>query len=353
MRPGNVRGRAQRTTHHAFRTAAAATVGVVVGLACATGPAGPSHTTSTATGSAAPAARKHTPGVQRALDDATRATRTTPFLQNARVEWCRQIETVSPTGNPPEWVEQLTDRDTGHNGERIFENVVFLGYPGTSAYAISTTEGIVLVDALWNASDARDVIVPGLTAAGLDPKDISHIVLTHEHEDHYGGATYLKQKYGAKIVAGAAGESGLPATLKPLDRAVSGPTTLSFGTTRMRLLPTPGHTPGTVSITVPVRDFDGRRHVAGIWGGTAQPATLEGRRQMAASLTAFRTTVARQHVDAVLSTHPFLAMGTRTIDALRKHGSRPNPFVIGEQEVRRNFAVLASCVKAGVLQKQG
>ncbi|MFC8130931.1 MBL fold metallo-hydrolase [Streptomyces sp. NPDC057302] len=322
--------------------------GVVVGLACAADP----PTAATSAGSAATATRKHTPEVRRALDDATRATRTTPFLQNARVEWCRQIETVSPTGNPPEWVEQLTDRDTGYNGERIFENVVFLGYPGTSAYAIRTSEGIVLVDALWNEADARDVIVPGLTAAGLDPKDITHVVLTHEHEDHYGGATYLKQTYGAKIVAGAAGEAALPATLRPLDRAISGPTTLSFGTTRMHLLPTPGHTPGTVSITVTVRDFDGRRHVAGFWGGTAQPATLEGRRQMAASLTAFRAAAQKQHVDSVLSTHPFLTMGTRSIDTLREHGTQPNPFVIGEQEVRRNFAVTASCVKAGVLQKQ-
>ncbi|MEU6676127.1 MBL fold metallo-hydrolase [Streptomyces sp. NPDC046925] len=322
--------------------------GVVIGLAGAAAPPG----TTTAAGSAASAEREPTAEVRRALDDATRATRTTPFLQNARVEWCRQIETVSPTGNPPEWVAQLADRDTGYNGEHIFENVVFLGYPGTSAYAIKTTEGIVLVDALWNDSDARNVIVPGLTAAGLDPKDITHIVLTHEHEDHYGGATYLKKTYGAKIVAGAAGEAGLPAALKPLDRAVSGPTTLSFGSTRMRLLPTPGHTPGTVSITVTVRDFDGRRHVAGIWGGTAQPAALEGRRQMAASLAAFRTAAGKQHVDSVLSTHPFLVMGTRNIDALRERGTRPSPFVIGEQEVRRNFAVMTSCVRAGVLQKQ-
>ncbi|MGW6062693.1 MBL fold metallo-hydrolase [Streptomyces sp. NPDC055189] len=347
MEPGRTAS-AARTARHALRTAAAVMTGVVVGLACAAGP----PDTTAAAGSSASADGKHTPQVRQALDDASHATRTTPFLQNARVEWCRQIETVSPTGNPPEWAEQLADRDTGYNGEHIFENVVFLGYPGTSAYAIKTTEGIVLVDALWNESDARNVIVPGLTAAGLDPKDITHIVLTHEHEDHYGGATYLKKTYGAKVVAGAAGEAGLPATLKPLDRAISGPTTLTFGSTRMHLLPTPGHTPGTVSITVSVRDFDGRRHVAGIWGGTAQPATLEGRLQMAASLAAFRKAAGKQHVDSVLSTHPFLVMGTRNIDALRAHGTRPNPFVIGEQEVGRNFAVMASCVKAGVLQKQ-
>ncbi|MEV8314784.1 MBL fold metallo-hydrolase [Streptomyces sp. NPDC059900] len=347
MEPGSTTSPA-RTARQAVRTAAAVMAGAVIGLACAADPPG----ATTTAGSAASAEVKHTPQVRRALDDATRATRTTPFLQNARVEWCRQIETVSPTGNPPAWMDQLADRDTRYNGEHIFENVVFLGYPGTSAYAIKTTEGIVLVDALWNESDARDVIVPGLTAAGLDPKNITRIVLTHEHEDHYGGAAYLKKTYGAKIVAGAAGEASLPATLKPLAQAISGPTTLSFGSTQMHLLPTPGHTPGTVSITVTVRDFDGRRHVAGIWGGTAQPAALEGRRQMAASLAAFRTAAERQHVDSVLSTHPFLVMGTRNIDALRERGTRRNPFVIGEQEVRRNFAVMTSCVKAGVLQKQ-
>ena len=45
---------------------------------------------------------------------------------------------------------------------------------------------------------------------------------------------------------------------------------LTLGNTTLTLCITPGHTPGTVSMLVPVTD-DGRSHVLSFWGGSAIP----------------------------------------------------------------------------------
>jgi metallo-beta-lactamase class B len=43
----------------------------------------------------------------------------------------------------------------------------------------------------------EDEIVNGLTTLGLDPIDITYVVISHGHGDHYGGARLRKEWYGA------------------------------------------------------------------------------------------------------------------------------------------------------------
>lgn len=75
---------------------------------------------------------------------------------------------------------------------QLFDNIYFVGYKGVGAFVINTTEGIILIDAMWTPEDAQNVIVPGINKLGLDPKDIIYLIVTHEHVDHYGGASFLK-----------------------------------------------------------------------------------------------------------------------------------------------------------------
>ncbi|MFC5922087.1 MBL fold metallo-hydrolase [Micromonospora vulcania] len=145
------------------------------------------------------------------------------------------------------------------------------------SFAIRVGDGpVTLVDAGIGPTDAPAASwapVPGrlpaeLAAAGIDPADVRTVVLTHLHSDHIGwavtgtpgrpyfpNASYLLQR--AELDAAETINPGLPAGLiGPLRaagqlRVVDGEASL---TPAVRLLPTPGHTPGHQSVLLTVAD---------------------------------------------------------------------------------------------------
>ncbi len=74
---------------------------------------------------------------------------------------------------------------------------VLLGY--VNVYLIQGDNGYLLIDTGWNTEEAFDSLKGQLAELGIDFKDISQIVVTHIHPDHYGLAGKLKQLSGAKI----------------------------------------------------------------------------------------------------------------------------------------------------------
>lgn len=83
---------------------------------------------------------------------------------------------------------------------QAFDNLYFVGGDWSSAWALNTPEGIILIDALTPPAEAAALIEGGLRKQGLDPARIRYIIVSHGHGDHYGGASYLAQKYGARVV---------------------------------------------------------------------------------------------------------------------------------------------------------
>ncbi|MEN6616050.1 MAG: MBL fold metallo-hydrolase, partial [Syntrophorhabdus sp.] len=105
---------------------------------------------------------------------------------------------------------------------------------------------------------------------------VSTIILTHCHIDHVGGASALRDHYGANLVMHeqdaapvergdrvmtAAQWYGINFQPLAIDQKVSGPeNVLSFGDHQLYLLHTPGHTPGSISVYL---DIAGKRVLFG------------------------------------------------------------------------------------------
>src|SRR6059036_1735470 len=101
-----------------------------------------------------------------------------------------------PPGPPP--------RDTWHaDPVKVFDNLYFLGQTEYSVWAVTTSAGVILVDAIFDYS-VDDEVVGGLKKLGLDPATIKYVVISHGHSDHSGGAKYLQDRFNARVILTAA-----------------------------------------------------------------------------------------------------------------------------------------------------
>lgn len=234
-------------------------------------------------------------------------------------------------------------------GSRILDNVYYLGYLNLAVYAIRTPEGLVLIDGGGSEAHARQIL-EWLPKAGFKPSDLKWIIVTHEHFDHFAGAPLLRAQTGAKILASADAPFGdgmlaFPETLKPLDLTVKSKATLNLGGADFTILPTPGHTKGTISVFAPVT-VNGKRHMASFWGGKGMRPNAASIREMLQSLSAFEAESERLKVDVPLNTHSWGdATISRIIDQILVP-SRPNSFVMTKPQARKNLQILKLCTSA-------
>lgn len=81
-------------------------------------------------------------------------------------------------------------------------NMVYLDWPAndSNAYLVETGETLVMVDS--GCGESLPGILANVREMGFDPRDVSHVFLTHAHMPHSGGAEGLR-KNGVEVVAGA------------------------------------------------------------------------------------------------------------------------------------------------------
>lgn len=166
------------------------------------------------------------------------------------------------------------------------------------AWAIETPEGVIVVDTgetaratgagyfpSWHPYFCLAVridvtpeqeIGPQLRSLGIAPEDVRTVVLTHLHTDHAGGLFHFPKSRILASAAELALARGLPGRLRgylpnrwpgwfapepvPFDSNPLGPFDRSYPLTpdgSVTVVPTPGHTPGHVSVVV----RDGEHHV--------------------------------------------------------------------------------------------
>ncbi|QOV35574.1 MBL fold metallo-hydrolase [Streptomyces ferrugineus] len=224
----------------------------------------------------------------------------------------------------------------------LFDNVAMLSVGWVSATAVLTDDGIVLIDALTSPEEAEGTVVAGLRTLGADPHTIKYIVVTHGHDDHYGGAQHLADHYGARILMTPAdwnltAHSDSPhAPTRDLD--ITDGQRLTLGATTIHLHHTPGHTPGTVSPIFPVHTGP-HRHTAMLWGGTNPPPTPAELRTYLSSIHTFRTHMHQAGTDVELSNHPN-DYGLQRAEQLRTDPHGPNPFILGAPRTQRYMRVM-------------
>lgn len=246
---------------------------------------------------------------------------------------------------------------------KVFDNLYFVGQSEYSAWAVTTSQGIILVDTIFDYSVEAEV-ADGLKKLGLDPSHIKYAIVSHGHADHSGGARFLQERFGTKIVLSAADWELLEKGRDPApkrDVVATDGMKLTLGDTTLTLYVTPGHTLGTLSTLIPVRD-NGRRRIAAEWGGTAfnwvpNPSGYITPERPARfwfdiysrSAQRFRDIVARENAEIVLANHTAFDGSKQHLPKLaaRKPGE-PNPYVIGKEGVLRYMTVVDECAKAGL-----
>jgi metallo-beta-lactamase class B len=251
----------------------------------------------------------------------------------------------------------VPDRETWYAPPyKAFDNLYFVGTKIHSAWALTTSDGIIVIDTLFDYAIEPE-IVDGLTTLGLDPRTIKYVLISHAHGDHDQGAALLQRRYGAKVVMGAADwDSTLqrPATAAggvPSRDVVVGPAglKLQLGDTTVDVIATPGHTPGTLSYIFPVKDR-GRTIPVAYSGGTAfnfprRPENFavyrDSQRKMAEVAEAARATV-------LMTNHTEFdrAYDRVRLAQLPRAAGEKHPYETDAATVLRYFEMTAACAEA-------
>ncbi len=245
-------------------------------------------------------------------------------------------------------------RDSWHaEPARVFDNLYYVGMTEFSAWAVTTSEGIVLIDAIFDYS-VEDEVVGGLKRLGLDAAQIKYVVVSHGHGDHAAGAKYLQDRFGSRLLMSAADydllERQNPSWKPRRDLVITDGYKLTLGDTTLTFYLTPGHTEGTVSTLVPVRD-GGRRHLAAAWGGTAFNFGPNKARlgMYVSSAVRFRDIIRTAGADVLIANHTNFDGTKAKLPALAaRRAGDPHPYVIGNDAVARYLTVAHECAQAAL-----
>lgn len=266
----------------------------------------------------------------------------------------------------------------------IFKDVFFIGTTSVGCMLYNTKDGIIMWDTMNSTDDMITILEPDMEALGLDPADIKLIMISHGHGDHYGGAKYLQDTYGAKVYIAQADEELMkwdrdenPSIHPTINKYLKDGHKVSLkgnlghkngyakgnkkghqkrhkkGKQGNRadvvfdLIATPGHTEGSMSFAVPVTAFDGTEHVLVNWGGTGMPGTLEASYTYRDSVDKFTAFCDEKWADVELSMHPFVDYSTLKISQVRESG-QSDPIIRGFDGVQFFMSALKAQVNQNI-----
>lgn len=256
------------------------------------------------------------------------------------------------TPSSPTSARTIPDISQWHTDSvKVFDELYFVGTQEHSAWAIASDDGIILIDTVFDYA-TQESIVEGLKNQGLDPAKIKTVIISHGHGDHHGGARYLQTEFGARIIMGEADwDLVASSTRDPIPRrdiSAEDGMTLTMGNTSITLYLTPGHTDGTLSSIITVKDGD-NTHTAALWGGTSiRPSTpIENVQLYIDSAVRFSNIAQKAGADVLLSNHLRFDGSLEKLPALaQRQAGSSHPYVVGIDTITRYLAVAENCARA-------
>jgi metallo-beta-lactamase class B len=256
----------------------------------------------------------------------------------------------------------VPERSTWHHEPvKVFDNLYYIGEKEYSAWAVVTSDGIIVLDTIWSHS-VEDEIVGGLKKLGFDPATVKYVIITHAHDGEVGGAKLMQDRFGSRIVMGGGDWDMIDAAVnlfpngKPRrDIVAADGQKITLGGRSVTLVLTPGHTPGTVSLIFDVKD-NGRPLTVAFSGGTEFnfvndvphfDTYIASARKMEAAAAAAKATILMSNQ----SEYDFAYQKIRML-ASRRPGE-PHPFEVGTDAVQRYFRVFDECAQVARLKLLG
>ena len=235
---------------------------------------------------------------------------------------------------------------------KVFDNLWYVGIQTSSPFLLTTSAGLVLFDATWD--ETADYVLENIRTAGFNPRDIRYLIITHAHIDHFAGAEKIRQATGARVgmslpdwqetervqaIPGQGRQNPGPKIKR--DLVIADGQTMTLGDTTLKFYVTPGHTPGSTSTELQVRD-GARSYRALLPGGLGIPNAQWSKAYLAST----QRLKSLGPWDVMLPNHPDM-MVPRKIRELepelkaRKPGAT-HPFVAGPARLNAWFdAIIA------------
>jgi metallo-beta-lactamase class B len=243
---------------------------------------------------------------------------------------------------------------------KVFDNLYFVGTKTDANWTITTPQGIILIDS-GRPQRFEDTLIAGLRKGGLNPADIRYVLIAHEHEDHFGGARFLQERYPkVRVGMSASGwnaleqpqRGGAPQEGPKRDLVLQEGVAITLGGVSVTPVAIPGHTAGSMGFIFPVTD-NGQAHVAAVFGGTVlNPTMTIPFDQYQRSIAHWGEWTKKQRVDVGLQNHPIM---DRTFERLAQLKSRqsgqPHPFIVGEESYQRLVGAMSECARAQLARR--
>ena len=164
---------------------------------------------------------------------------------------------------------------------KIMGNVYYVGANNISSILVATPQGHILIDTGTEKMGA--VVFPNIVKLGFKPADIKVMLISHAHYDHMETMETMRRLTGATV---AALEAEVPALVSGHDlssnetwgheplhvgRVLKSGDDITLGGSTIKVIWTPGHTPGTATYFIATQE-NGRSYQV-VYGGPPGPIT--------------------------------------------------------------------------------